>query len=78
MAKRHIIPLGKHKVSVQSQFAGLVIHGGQLDDGKYAVYHSPNGLHDHMVASYEEHKARVERHKRVLLLKQKMLDKGLL
>jgi hypothetical protein len=54
MAKRHIIPLGKHK-PVRSQMSGIVIRDDELPYGeKYSVYYT--GQETAMIASYEKHK----------------------
>ena len=77
MAKRHIIPLGKHKVSVQSQLAGVSIRDDQMPYGeKFASYYT--GQVVNMQAAYDARIQEQARHERILLLKQKMLDKGLL
>lgn len=77
MAKRHIIPLGRHKVSMQSQLAGVSLRDDQMPYGeKYACVYE--GQLANMQATYDAHKKAQERYERVLLLKQKMLDKGLI
>jgi len=59
MAKRHIIPLGKHK-PVRSQLSGIVINDDELPYGeKYSVYYT--GQETAMIASYEQHKKAVDK-----------------
>ena len=77
MAKRRIIPLGKHKVSIQSQLARVSLRDDQMPYGeKYQSYYE--GQVVNMQAAYEARKQAQARHERILLLKQKMLDKGLI
>lgn len=77
MAKRHIIPMGKHKVSVQSQLAGVSLRDDQMPYGEkhLCLY---EGQIANMQAAYDARIQEQARHERILLLKQKMLDKGLL
>lgn len=80
MARKHFIHMGKHK-PIRSSWSSM-------DAGAYSRSYEPEdrpefkcfvtGQQEAMQAAYD---ARVEaqaRHERVLLLKQKMLDKGLL
>jgi|11BtaG_2_1085332.scaffolds.fasta_scaffold04479_4 hypothetical protein len=66
MAKRHIIPLGKHK-PVQSQMSGIVIRDDELPYGeKYSVYYT--GQETAMIASYEKHKKMLDKRDAIAIL----------
>ena len=79
MARKTVIPMGKHKPLGSSW---------QAMDMAYSRVYEPEqkpefrcfvtGQKDAMQAAYDAHKQAQARHERLLLLKQKMLDKGLL
>lgn len=79
MTKRKPIHLGTY--SIRSSWASM-------DTGAYSRSYEPEvrpefqcfvtGQKDAMQAAYDAHVEARERHEHVLLLKQKMLDKGLL
>ena len=79
MAKKTVIPMGKHKPLGSSWHA--------MDMAYSRVYEPENrpefrcfvtGQKDAMQAAYDARKREQERMSALLLLKQKMLDKGLL
>ena len=77
MAKRHIIPLGRHEPAIQSQLAGVSLRDDQLPYGeKFQCFY--DGQLANMQAAYDARMQEQARYERILLLKQKMLDKGLL
>ena len=66
MAKRHIIPLGKHK-PVRSQMSGIFIRDDELPYGEqYSVYYT--GQETAMIASYEQHKKAVDKREALAIL----------
>ena len=80
MAKRHIIPLGKHK-PIRSSWGAMDMQPARLPAHE-ELYSYRVGQESAMIASYEQHKKAVDMRKAqiqaLLVLKEKLLDKGLL
>lgn len=79
MAKYHITPMGKHKPLGSSwQSMDMAYSHAYQPDQRPEFRCYVTGQQANMQAAYDAHKQAQERHARLLLLKQKMLDKGLL
>jgi len=83
MAKRHIIPMGKHKPLGSSWKSFDHAYGrGLMPENRPEYQCYITGQQSAMIASYEQHKKAVDMRKAqiqaLLVLKEKLLDKGLL
>ena len=65
MAKRHIIPLGRHK-PIKSQLSGIVIPDVPRENTEYFCYRT--GQQAAMIASYEKHKRAIDKRKALMVL----------
>jgi hypothetical protein len=79
MAKKTIIPMGKHKPLGSSWRSMDMAYSHAYEPENRPEFRCfVTGQKDAMQAAYDAHKREQERMSALLLLKQKMLDKGLL